>query len=119
MIPNDSSKEMIAHRLRIAREQAGLSQGQVARLMELHRPAISELEAGRRRVAADELAKLADLYGVSIAWVTGASPEVASPADGRIAFAARELSKLHKEDFDKVMRLIASIQNAREPGEAK
>ena len=36
----------VAERLRLAREQAGLSQGQVARLLGKHRPTISEIEAG-------------------------------------------------------------------------
>ena len=38
----------VAERLRLAREQAGLSQGQVAKLLDLHRPTISEIEVTRR-----------------------------------------------------------------------
>src|SRR5260221_9781503 len=60
----------LAARLRLAREQAGLSQGQVARLLGLHRTSVTETEAGRRRVTAEELAHLARIYGVSVAWLT-------------------------------------------------
>ena len=57
-----SKKEIIASRIREARKMAGLSQGQVARMLELRRPSISEAEAGRRNVSAEELTKLADSY---------------------------------------------------------
>src|SRR3989304_5153549 len=66
--PNAKQKA-IASRIALARAQAGLSQGQVARLMKLHRPSISELEAGRRKVSADELGVMAKLYGVSVSWL--------------------------------------------------
>ena len=45
----------IAGRLRLARETAGLSQGQAAKRLGLHRPTVSEIEAGRRRVTAEEV----------------------------------------------------------------
>ena len=48
MKDNNSMKECIASRLRSAREMAGLSQGQVAKMLGMHRPTISEIEAGRR-----------------------------------------------------------------------
>ena len=61
----------LSERLRFAREQAGLSQGQVAKMMDLHRPTISEIEAGRRRVTAEEMAEFAKIYEVSISWLSG------------------------------------------------
>ena len=59
MSENKSIKEIIASRLKIAREMAGLSQNQVAKMLGMKRPAISEIEAGRRKVSADEIAQLA------------------------------------------------------------
>nr|MDQ3081556.1 helix-turn-helix transcriptional regulator [Gemmatimonadota bacterium] len=60
--PQVEKTATIPARLRAAREAAGLSQGQVAKLMKMHRPTISEMEAGNRRISAEELAKLANLY---------------------------------------------------------
>ncbi|HUL51865.1 MAG TPA: helix-turn-helix transcriptional regulator, partial [Opitutaceae bacterium] len=68
-------KTAIGARLRLAREQAGLSQGQAAIKLNLHRPTVSEIEAGRRRVAADELATFARLYKVSLSWLVGSAEE--------------------------------------------
>ena len=52
----EAQRNAIAERLKLARDQAGLSQGQVAKKLGWHRPTVSEIEAGRRRVAADEVA---------------------------------------------------------------
>lgn len=103
----------LAKRLRIAREHAGLSQGQVAKLLDLHRPTISEIEAGRRKVNTDELAEFARIYEVSIAWLT--STEDDAENDARVKLAARDLKKLKPEDLDKVLRLLATIRGPREP----
>ena len=44
-------------RLREARKLAGLTQGQAAMKMEMHRPTISEIEAGNRNVTVTELGR--------------------------------------------------------------
>ena len=109
-------KEAIAARLRMAREQAGLSQGQVAKLLGLHRPTVSEIEAARRKVSADELAKLAELYDVSIGWLASGASSLDSRDADRIQLAARELSKLRAEDIDAVLSLLRTL---RKSGEAR
>lgn len=104
----------IAARVKMARQMAGLSQGQAARLMDLHRPTISEAEAGRRRISADELAGFAKLYGVSVEWLSRAELESVDPKDSRVELAARELTKLQPQDLDRVLQLLAAL---RAPGE--
>jgi transcriptional regulator with XRE-family HTH domain len=113
MIMSESTREQIAARLRTAREAAGLTQGQVAKLLKLHRPTISEIEAGRRRVAGEELAQFAVLYGVSIEWLTTASGE-SDAAEDRILLAARELSKMKDQDLDRLMSLLRMLRKPRE-----
>jgi len=112
MLKNDPERLEIAKRLRAAREQCGLSQGQVAEMMGLQRPSISELEAGRRGVSAEELAKLAKIYGVSTAWLTKSAPEVADPS---VELAARELIKLDPKDLDRVLQLLKTLKKANGP----
>lgn len=103
----------VGERLRFAREQAGLSQGQVAKLVSMHRPTISEIEAGRRRVTADELATFARLYEVSVAWLTGSEGD--DEVDDRVKLAARELAKLRRRDLDKVLRLLSTMRQTKGP----
>ena len=49
MAKAEERKAIIASRLREARRMAGLSQAQVAKMLGLHRPSITESEAGNRR----------------------------------------------------------------------
>ncbi|MFT9221202.1 helix-turn-helix domain-containing protein [Gluconobacter oxydans] len=106
----------IPMRLRAAREAAGLSQGQVAKLMNMHRPTITEIEAGNRKISADELAKLADLYDTKVTWLLGEAPERVEYNDPKLQLAARELGKLKPDDLDRLLSLIAALKSDEEQG---
>jgi transcriptional regulator with XRE-family HTH domain len=108
----------IGPRLRAAREAAGLSQGQVAKLMNMHRPTISEMEAGNRRVSTEELIKLADLYDTKVAWLVGETSDEGGVADPRLQLAARELGKLKPDDLDRLLKLIAALKTDDDGTEA-
>jgi transcriptional regulator with XRE-family HTH domain len=102
----------IGARLRQAREAAGLTQEQIAKLLGLPRPAISEMEGETRRVSVGELKQLAYRYKVSMEWLTG---EPTSKND-KVKIAARKLSALKDEDIDTVMRIVDSFSKGRRPG---
>jgi transcriptional regulator with XRE-family HTH domain len=99
----------VADRLREAREAAGLSQGQVAKKLQLHRPTISEIEAGRRKVSVEELSQFANIYGVPVEWIVS-GPKGNDSADARMLVAARQLSKMSKADLDRLMRMLKMIR---------
>jgi transcriptional regulator with XRE-family HTH domain len=107
----DSAKRaQIAERLKEARKLAGLSQGHVAKMLGLHRPSVSEMEAGNRRVSADELARLAEIYDVSFAWLLGKAPQTLDAHDPKLELAARELSKLKPDDLERLLNLLAAMR---------
>jgi len=108
----ESIRVAIATRLREARKVAGLSQGQVAKLLAMHRPTISEIEAGNRRVSAEEVTKFAETYDVTVSWLLGESAEQLEADDPRLQLAARELGKLKPDDLDRLLRLLASMRNS-------
>ncbi len=110
MSNTDSKGVALGARLRLAREQAGLSQGQVAKMLHLHRPSISEAEAGRRKVSAEELVEFARIYGVSVSWLAGAEAEGDNTAQIRIELAARELAKLKPDDLDRLLELLSALR---------
>ncbi len=60
---SDPERNYLAQRLKEAREYLGLSQEYVSQQTRIPRPAISEAEAGRRKVESLELRRLAALYG--------------------------------------------------------
>ena len=59
----------IADRIRTARKQAGLGQGDVADAFGVTRSAVSQWETGLTVPEASKVARLADLCGVSIDWL--------------------------------------------------
>lgn len=101
---------VIADRLRQGRITAGLTQAQVATLLGLSRESITQIEAGRRRVKADESRQLADIYGVDIAWLTGDGEATDGLLEIRIRRAAQELANLSKEDLDKLLSVIRTLK---------
>ena len=111
--PSDM-KQLIAQRLREARKLAGLSQGQAAKKLDMHRPTISEIEAGNRNVDREELARFAAVYDVDLAWLSGVGPEKLDPQDERIQLAFRELQKIKPEDLDRLMRALAALRGPKE-----
>ncbi len=108
----DRKSDAIAERVRSAREMAGLSQAHVARMLGVHRPSISEMEAGRRKVSADELRQLAELYSVDVAWLAGTRSVDDEP---RVELAARELAKLKEHDLERVLQLLRTLRQRGGP----
>jgi transcriptional regulator with XRE-family HTH domain len=90
---------------------SGLSQGQAAKLMKMHRPTVSEIEAGNRKVSVDELSKFSEIYEISTAWLLGDVPEQLEVDDPKLQLAARELSKLGADDLDRLLRILAAMRD--------
>src|SRR3546814_17943102 len=84
-------------------------------MLGLHRPSVSEMEAGNRRVSAAELARLAEIYDVSVAWLLGEASEALDAQDPRFALAARELTKLKPDDLDRLPKLLAALRTHSTP----
>jgi transcriptional regulator with XRE-family HTH domain len=110
---SDSEKRaIIASRIREARRLAGLSQGQVAKMLGLHRPSVSEMEAGNRSISAEEISKLAEIYDVGVSWLLGEGVEKVDAHDDKLQLAARELKKLKPADLDRLLHLLASMRGS-------
>lgn len=103
---SQSDREKIAERLKEAREMAGLSQAQAAEKLNLQRPAISEIESGKRRVSAEELIQFSDLYKVDASWLLLRDDENDANTNIQLKFAARELSKLKPEEVKKLLHVL-------------
>ncbi len=107
----EEKRSITATRIREARKAAGLSQGQVAKLLGLLRPSVSEIEAGRRRVSSDEIVQMAGLFDVSTSWLLGEGAASIDPHDTKLQLAARELAKLKPEDLERLLGLLASMRH--------
>jgi transcriptional regulator with XRE-family HTH domain len=104
-----ASPQMVGQRIREARKMAGLSQNQLATFLKLHRPSVSEIEAGNRKVSPEELRRVSELLDVSVSWLLGETPSDAEE-DPRVQLAARELGKLKPSDFERILKLLSALK---------
>ena len=109
---NTDLRLKVATRLQSARERAGLTRGQVDKLLNLEAGTLSKVEEGSRSVAIEEVPKFAAMYGVDISWLIGSHAE--ESREGRLALAVRELDKIKGEDLDRIIALLSSLRSAKE-----
>lgn len=102
---------MISNRLTEARTNAGLSQAQAGKLLGYPRQRIYEWEQGQYVPGSETLAKLAELYDVSLDWLvtgkTGAMPP------------GLDLSKLSPPDAAAITRLVGTLSRITTEDETK
>lgn len=96
-----NDRQIIATRLKEAREYLGLSQQEVADALKLPRSAISLIETGQRGVESVELKALAKLYQRPIGHFTG---EETPAMGGEVAMLAKQVAKLSAQDRDELLR---------------
>ena len=114
---HEHEKETLAKRLREAREYLGLSQEYVAQQTGISRPAISEIEGGRRKVDSLELKRFSKLYGRPIEYLLGGSGEEESelaigagvdPIEGKLRAMTRGLKA---EDREEILRFVEYLKH--------
>jgi len=107
-------KSTIARRLREAREYLRISQEQVATVLGLSRPAITNIESGDREIKALELDELARLYGRSVAYFL--EGDNAATEEDRVQFVARKLRGLSEADLKEVARFADFLRTSPKKG---
>lgn len=91
----------LSGRLKACRTKLHLSQEFVANYMSMNRATITQIELGKRKVTAEELAKFSMLFGMSAdALLHGANIEM--PA----TMFARSFNELDEKDRDEIMSLM-------------
>ena len=106
---DQEARKALGERLREARKYLGLKQGEVAEYLKIQRTALSEIEAGNRRVEAFELQRLAKLYRQPVAYFVGEDEAVSSlPID--VAHLARRAADLSRTDRDELGRFAEYLR---------
>lgn len=103
-------RKIISSRVTLARQQAGLSQAQAAKILELPRPSISEIEAGRRKISAEELVAFSKIYKVDINWLSGQEADEVNVLRDKLHLAARNVATLKSEDLELVINFLTTLR---------
>jgi transcriptional regulator with XRE-family HTH domain len=106
----ESDRQTLGDRLRMAREYVGLKQEEVARHLSIPRSALSNIEAGQRKVDALELTRLAKIYQRPVSWFTGeGSVDDEFPAE--VAHVARAAASLSSQDRQELARFADFLKS--------
>ena len=100
-------REELGSRLRGHREYFGYTQAEVAESLGISRSAIVHIEQGTRRVDAQELRKLATLYGCTVSFLVEDEEE----ANEDIEMVARAAQGLSKEDQQEILRFAQFLRS--------
>jgi transcriptional regulator with XRE-family HTH domain len=105
-----SERVQLGDRLRDARNYLGLTQEEVAAYLSIPRTALTDIEGGRRRVEALELARLAKLYRQPLSYFTGGDESAAAlPPD--VAYLARQAASLSSQDREELGRFADYLRS--------
>lgn len=112
---DDSDWRALGERLRESREYLGLSQQEVADLLGLSRPAITHIEAGKRKVSTLELRELARLYRRPFEWLVGEASERDFADDELTQALFRTSRELSAADRAQLLRFAQFLSEAGGP----
>jgi transcriptional regulator with XRE-family HTH domain len=105
-------RQVLGERLKEAREYVGLKQDDVAKKLGIPRSALSNIEAGSRKVDAIELAQLAKLYQRPVAWFTGEDPSgAADKMLEEVSHVARAAAALSQQDRQELARFADFLKS--------
>lgn len=108
----DADRQALGERLKQAREYVGLKQDDVAKKLSIPRSALSNIEAGSRKVDAIELAQLAKLYQRPVAWFTGEDVHSSSAEpSAEVAHLARAAATLSVQDREELARFADFLRS--------
>ncbi len=110
MPPTERGRQALGERLRQAREYVGLKQDEVAKHLGIPRSALSNVEAGQRKVDALELTRLAKLYQRPISWFTG-EEVVGQELPAEVAHVARAAASLSNQDRQELARFADFLKS--------
>ena len=102
----------VLSRLKTARKQAGLTQGQVAKLMgyESH-VSVVNFEQGTHSLSVENLFLLCEIYGINVYWaMTGLNPNF----DRRRWLDIVNRSNVIKEEGEQIIGLLESLRQSPE-----
>lgn len=99
---------LLGERLRLAREHARMSQGEAARTLNVTGAALSQYEAGKRKLDALTLEHFARLYGVPLGFFFG--DEAAADWEAGLRTVADELSAEGKAGVGLLMERLRTLE---------
>lgn len=104
-----SMDKTIGIRLKEARNNVGMYQEDAARSMEMSRPTLSAIEAGKRAVTAEEIKDFAGLYHVTTNWLLFGADQEEENRMQKLGAYYQLLMKLSGQEQKEVIQFMKQI----------
>lgn len=104
-----SMDKTIGIRLKEARNNVGMYQEDAARSMEMSRPTLSAIEAGKRAVTAEEIKDFAGLYHVTTNWLLFGADQEEENRMQRLGSYYQLFMKLSGQEQKEVIQFMEQI----------
>ena len=104
-----SMDKTIGIRLKEARNNVGMYQEDAARSMEMSRPTLSAIEAGKRAVTAEEIKDFAGLYHVTTNWLLFGADQEEENRMQRLGAYYQLFMKLSGQEQKEVIQFMEQI----------
>lgn len=104
-----SMDKTIGIRLKEARNNVGMYQEDAARSMEMSRPTLSAIEAGKRAVTAEEIKDFAGLYHVTTNWLLFGADQEEENCMQRLGAYYQLFMKLSGQEQKEVIQFMEQI----------
>lgn len=108
---HDSDRRLLGDRLKQAREYVGLKQEDVAKHLSIPRTALSNIEAGQRKVDALELSRMSKLYQRPLNWFTNDTEVDVTEVPSEVAHVARAAASLSSQDRQELARFADFLKS--------
>ena len=110
----DKEQELLAHRIREAREYLGLSQEFVAEHLQIPRASVSAIETAKRKVSSLELKQISSLLKQPVSYFLGEenAEKETLPQDETSRALFRAAKDLNEGDRQQVVRFAQFLRNA-------
>jgi len=108
---SESEEQILAARLRGAREFLGLSQEEVAKALKIPRASVSAMEGGKRKISSLELRDLAALYRTTVERLLGTS-NTEEPLDESARALYRATKDLTPDERERVVQFAQFLRAA-------
>lgn len=99
--------------IKAAREKKGLSQKQLAQLLGVSQPTVSDWESGRKNPTLENLSKIADALGCSVDGLLFGAANDGAPTDEDIKFALFGSRDIDDELYEEVVRFAQYIKQKK------
>lgn len=101
---------IVGQKIRMLREQAGLSQMQIAQFLDVDQSMISKCEKGERPFQMDQLERLGNLFGISLSDLVDEEEPVTQP---QIAFHADDMQVEDLNAVADIQKIALNLQQMR------